>query len=264
MTFRSNAMLTVATIFAVAGLAVSSLPAQAASTSTVPGPTSLPKVGSSLAPKDLVVPPVPVSGTIATRTLVAASLTRFVNVFDSPTSKKASLVMDNRKNFSGRHVFVVVGKQDNWLNVLVPARPNGRRGWVKISEVGVFEHDFHMVVSLSTFTLTLYKSGEVVQTEKIAIGQNKWPTPTGIFFIRELAKPANPKGAYGSYAFGLSGYSNVLTKFGRGDGQIGIHGTNAPAALGTKASHGCVRVNNAGITKLAKTLPQGVIVDIQA
>jgi lipoprotein-anchoring transpeptidase ErfK/SrfK len=116
---------------------------------------------------------------------------------------------------------------------------------------------------LNTIT-TLYKAGQVIQTETVAIGKNQYPTPTGIFFVRELAKPANPKGAYGAYAFGLSGYSNVLTKFGRGDGQIGIHGTNAPAALGSKASHGCVRVNNAGITKLAKTLPQGVVVDIQA
>jgi lipoprotein-anchoring transpeptidase ErfK/SrfK len=219
---------------------------------------------ATLTTSQLVVPPVQVTGVVPTRTLVAAALGRYVNVFDTPTAKKASLVMDSRKNFSGRHVFIVVGKQEGWLKVQVPARPNGRTGWVKMKEVGVYEHDYAIVVSLSKFTLELYKNGAVVQTEKVAVGKDKYPTPPGVYFIRELARPSNPKGAYGPYAFGLSGYSNVLTRFGRGDGQLGIHGTNTPAALGTKASHGCVRVNNAGITKMAKMLPQGVPVDVRA
>jgi lipoprotein-anchoring transpeptidase ErfK/SrfK len=235
----------------------------AGSTTTTIAPVA--KAGSTIPAKDLVIPPAPVTGVVPAKTMVAAALTRFVNVYDSPTAKKPSVKMDNRKNFSGRHVFLVVGKGDpGWLKVLVAARPNGRTGWVKTSEVGVFEHEWAIVVSKSTFTLTVYKAGVIVQTEKIAVGQNKWPTPTGMFFIRELARPANPKGSYGAYAFGLSAYSNVLTQFGRGDGQIGIHGTNAPAALGTQASHGCIRVSNDGITKMAKTLPQGVPVDIRA
>ncbi len=41
--------------------------------------------------------------------------------------------------------------------------------------------------------------------EKVAIGQSKYPTPTGVFFISEGVRPANPKGAYGTFAFGLSG-----------------------------------------------------------
>jgi lipoprotein-anchoring transpeptidase ErfK/SrfK len=234
--------------------------AQAAGTTT----TTV-KAGSTVATKDLVIPPPPVAGVVPSETMVAAALTRYVNVFDSPTAKKPSIVMDNRKNFSGRSVFVVIGKGDGpWLKVLVPARPNGRIGWVKTTEVGIFKHDWAVVVSKSTFTLTVYKAGKVVQTEKIAVGKQKWPTPIGMFFIRELARPANPKGSYGAYAFGLSAYSDVFTKFGRGDGQIGIHGTNEPAALGTQASHGCVRVANDGITKMAKSLPQGVPVDIRA
>ncbi len=239
--------------------------ASAASKAT---PTTVPAATveqTSIAPQDLVIPPPPVTGVVTTKTLVAAALGRYVKVFDSPTAKKPSLTFDNRKNFSGRHVFIVIAKADGgWLKVLVPARPNGRTGWVNIREVGVFEHDYSLVISLTSKTLTLYKAGQVVQTETVAIGQAKYPTPVGMFFTRELARPANPKGAYGTYAFGLSAYSNVLTKFGRGDGQIGIHGTNQPNALGTAASHGCIRVANAGITKLAKTLPQGVPVDIRA
>ncbi len=236
-------------------------PVGAATTTT----TTTVRKSTSIAAKDLVVPPPPQAGVVPAKTMVAAALGRFVNVYDSPSAKKASTTMDNRKNFSGRHVFLVLAKTEGgWLKVLVAARPNGRTGWVRTSEVGVFEHDWAIVINKATFTMTVYKAGLPVQTEKIAIGQNRWPTPIGMFFIRELARPANPKGAYGPYAFGLSAYSNVLTQFGRGDGQIGIHGTNQPGALGTQASHGCIRVSNTGITKLAKSLPQGVPVDIRA
>ncbi len=254
------AALTIGALLAVGSL-VNPTGATAATTTT----TTKPKPSKTIAPKDLVVPPPPVAGTVPVKTMVAAALGRYVKVYESPTSKKPSITFDNRKNFSGRHVFIVLAKQDGgWLKVLVPARPNGRTGWVNVSEVGVFEHEYAMVVSLSGKSLTVYKAGQVIQTEKVAIGQPKYPTPTGMFFTRELARPANPKGAYGPYAFGLSAYSNVLTRFGRGDGQVGIHGTNRPGALGTAASHGCIRVANTGITKLAKTLPQGVPVDIRA
>jgi lipoprotein-anchoring transpeptidase ErfK/SrfK len=222
-------------------LAVATTAPVGAATTTTTAPKS-----NSIAAKDLVVPPPPQAGVVPTKTMVAAALGRFVNVYDSPSAKKPSTKMDNRKNFSGRHVFLVLAKADGgWLKVLVASRPNGRTGWVRTSEVGVFEHDWAIVINKATFTMTVYKAGLAVQTEKIAIGQDRWPT-------------------YGPYAFGLSAYSNVLTQFGRGDGQIGIHGTNQPNALGTQASHGCIRVSNTGITKLAKSLPQGVPVDIRS
>ena len=56
---------------------------------------------------------------------------------------------------------------------------------------------------------------------------------------------------YGAWALGLSGYSDVLDHFGTGDGQIALHGTANPDNLGTAVSHGCVRVDNAVITRLA-------------
>jgi lipoprotein-anchoring transpeptidase ErfK/SrfK len=87
--------------------------------------------------------------------------------------------------------------------------------------------------------------------------QPELPTPTGTFFITELLEQSNPRGLYGPYAFGLSAYSNVLYSFGGGPGQIGIHGTNEPSLLGTSASHGCIRVANAVIARLARLLPLG-------
>jgi lipoprotein-anchoring transpeptidase ErfK/SrfK len=69
---------------------------------------------------------------------------------------------------------------------------------------------------------------------------------------------------YGPYAYPLSGYSEVLFSFGSGDGQMGIHGTNDPSSLGRSVSNGCIRMSNDAITKLARTLPVGVPVEVKA
>jgi lipoprotein-anchoring transpeptidase ErfK/SrfK len=54
----------------------------------------------------------------------------------------------------------------------------------------------------------------------------------------------------------------VLFSFGGGPGQIGLHGTNAPRLLGRDVSHGCVRMRNQAITRLARMLPLGTPVRI--
>jgi lipoprotein-anchoring transpeptidase ErfK/SrfK len=111
-------------------------------------------------------------------------------------------------------------------------------------------------------TLTVYKGSSVVMTEKVGLGTSATPTPGGVYYTKELLRPTDPKGAYGPYAYGLSGYSTVLTEFLGGDGEIGIHGTNDPAGIGKNVSHGCIRVSNAAITTLAGMLPLGVPVQI--
>ena len=98
---------------------------------------------------------------------------------------------------------------------------------------------------------------------RAGVGRSVLPTPKGTYFVAELLKQPNPFGPHGPYAFGLSAHSNVLQSFGGGPGQIGIHGTNEPAALGTDVSHGCVRISNAAISKLARLLPLGTPVVIK-
>jgi lipoprotein-anchoring transpeptidase ErfK/SrfK len=253
---RSAGCLAIAAGLGLGGLGPTSVPAFAA-TAPVVAPT---------VPPTLVAPALPVAATpgISTQTVVAAAKNRLTPIYATPDAATPKMSLDNRKNFSGRHVFVVVSQQGAWYQVKVASRPNGLVGWVKASDVTLYQHDYAITVQLSTHTLIAYKSGKEFLRTTVAVGQSKYPTPTGSYFIRELARPSNPGGAYGPYAFGLSAYSNVLTKFGRGDGQIGIHGTNRPKELGTNASHGCVRVPNAVITKLAQTLPQGVPVEIIA
>ena len=61
---------------------------------------------------------------------------------------------------------------------------------------------------------------------------------------------------YGPLAFGTSARSETLTDW-PGGGFIGIHGTNRPGILPGRVSHGCVRVPNANIIKLARLMPVG-------
>lgn len=203
-------------------------------------------------------------GKVAAITIVASAKTAMTPAYDSPTATRPFTTFNNKTNFSGRHVFIVLAQQGDSFKVLLPMRPNGRTGYVKVKDVNLFKHDYAAVVSLSAKTLTLYKAGAEVLKDTVAVGSAKYPTPLGSFFMRELARPRNPRGAYGPWAFGLSAYSNVLQTFGRGDGQIGIHGTNQPGLLGQGVSHGCIRMRNATIVKLANILPQGVPVDIVA
>ncbi|TMK96149.1 MAG: L,D-transpeptidase [Actinobacteria bacterium] len=44
---------------------------------------------------------------------------------------------------------------------------------------------------------------------------------------------------------------------------IGLHGTNDPASIGNRQSHGCIRMYNWDIAKLVPILPLGTPVEIR-
>jgi lipoprotein-anchoring transpeptidase ErfK/SrfK len=165
-------------------------------------------------------------------------------------------------------VLLVTGQQAGWLQVLLPVRPNGSTGWIRADQVSVVSHSFRIVVELGAHRITAYQGTEVLLSEPVGVGTAEAPTPGGLYYVTELFQPLDsagrlaPGGPYGPYAYGLSGYSDVLFDFAGGDGQFGIHGTNDPAGLGHDVSHGCIRMSNAGITFLAGTLPLGVPVEI--
>ena len=74
----------------------------------------------------------------------------------------------------------------------------------------------------------------------------------------------DPGGPYGPFAYGLSGHSEVLQTFAGGDAELGLHGTNDPASIGHSVSHGCIRVADDVISRLAPVLPLGVPVEIRS
>jgi lipoprotein-anchoring transpeptidase ErfK/SrfK len=116
----------------------------------------------------------------------------------------------------------------------------------------------HLRSSITGRTLRVEDSGKSVLQVPIAVGTEDNPTPTGATFITELIENVNPNGSYGPYAFGLALHSDTLTEFAGGNGQVGVHGTNQPALIGQRVSHGCVRLANDDIRKLVDlALPLG-------
>jgi lipoprotein-anchoring transpeptidase ErfK/SrfK len=70
----------------------------------------------------------------------------------------------------------------------------------------------------------------------------------------ELTRYASP--FYGPVAFGTTARSAVLTDW-PGGGFVGIHGTNEPQLIPGRVSHGCIRLRNADILRLAVLMPVG-------
>ena len=62
-------------------------------------------------------------------------------------------------------------------------------------------------------------------------------------------------------AFGTSARSSVLTEWPDG-GFVGIHGTDAPQLIPGRVSHGCIRLRNPDILRLARLMPVGTPVTI--
>ncbi len=161
-------------------------------------------------------------------------------------------------------VMLVRAREPNWVQVLLPIRPNGSLAWVKASTVSLQPDPYRLDVSLSQHQLTVYNGDAVLLTDTVAVGAPLTPTPPGTYYIRVLLKAPDPNTIYGPYAYGLSGHSDALTTFDGGDAELGVHGNNDPSVLGQSITHGCVRMSNAKITYLAGILPLGTPVTISA
>jgi lipoprotein-anchoring transpeptidase ErfK/SrfK len=197
------------------------------------------------------------------RNLVATVKGPSIDVFAAPDAAvPPSWTLSNPRPSGSAQVFLVTERRGGWLNVMLPVRPNGSTGWIRAADVTVAGHDYRIEVELGAHKLTVFKGAGVFHEEAVGVGVTNTPTPGGRFYTVELF--ASQKEAYGPFAYGLSGYSEVLYDFAGGDGQFGIHGTSDPSGLGSDVSNGCIRMSNEGITRLAEILPIGVPVEIRA
>lgn len=195
--------------------------------------------------------------------IASANVPGAVDIYPEAGAAEPSETISNPTEYDLPRVFLVAENQGEWLKVWLPKRPNGSQGWVKASDVTLESTDYKVVVDVPGYTLTLFDGDEVVLEVPVGTAQETYPTPAGTYFITDLLQPPDPDTVYGTYAYGLSGYSEVLTSFNGGNGQLGIHGTNKPESIGQQDSHGCIRLNNADIEKLVPLLPLGTPVEIQ-
>jgi lipoprotein-anchoring transpeptidase ErfK/SrfK len=154
---------------------------------------------------------------------------------------------------------------NDWYQALLPMRPNGTTGWVKAADVIPAASNFEIRISVSRHYLALLDQGKVVLEAEVAVGKPETPTPLGHFYITDpVDLQSHPNGAYGAYALGLSAYSEVLKSFNGGPGQIAIHGNGQLNTIGHDVSNGCIRVLNDQILTIAKAVPLGTPVNIEA
>ncbi len=149
-----------------------------------------------------------------------------------------------------------------WVRVRLPGRPNGHTGWIRTWQTRRASTEWHIRIDVSRRRVMVYRNGRVARRFSAVVGNPWTPTPTGHFFVEEPVAIDWSHG--GPYALATSARSNVLQEFEGGPGQIGLHGTSGlSGALGTAASHGCIRVSTTAITWLAERIGNGVPLNIK-
>jgi lipoprotein-anchoring transpeptidase ErfK/SrfK len=146
----------------------------------------------------------------------------------------------------------------SWTRVRLPGRPNSHTGWLPAAQTRRSATSWRIALDVSARRVTVYRRGRVVRRFPAIVGNPWTPTPHGQFFIEEaLALPPLAQG--GPFALATSARSNVLQEFEGGPGQIALHGTDGlSGALGTAASHGCIRLSTGTITWLVRRIGAGV------
>jgi hypothetical protein len=171
-------------------------------------------------------------------------------------SKVSTATSDGQPNL----VLALAEQQDahgtQWIRARLSTLPNGTTGWIRRGDLSALRTvATRLVADTRTLELSLYRRGKLVFRAPIGIGRAGSPTPRGLFYIREKLTGFHDP-FYGPIAFGTSARSAVLTDW-PGGGVVGIHGTNQPGLIPGRISHGCIRLRNSDVVRLARVLPLG-------
>ncbi|HEX8157720.1 MAG TPA: L,D-transpeptidase family protein [Solirubrobacteraceae bacterium] len=122
-----------------------------------------------------------------------------------------------------------------------------------------------ITIQQSTFKLRLFKNLKAVKTYRVAVGQPAYPTPRGRFAI--ASKQVNPTWSVpnspwagelaGSSVAGGSAANPLKARWMGIANGVGIHGTGQDYSIGTRASHGCIRMHVGDVIALFKRVPLG-------
>jgi hypothetical protein len=151
-----------------------------------------------------------------------------------------------------------------WLEVRLPERPNSAAGWIRADFTRESTTPWRIEVSTARARITVERAGRPVTTFAAVVGKPSTPTPRGLFAIDEpIRQPAGSE--LGPWALFLTAHSRVLDDYGGGPGRIAIHGRAGPLLadpLGSKASHGCIRVSNGHVRWLQRLAVPGTPVQV--
>ncbi len=189
-----------------------------------------------------------------------------LNAYEAPSdTAKVINTFSAQTEYLQPRTLLAVDQQPGWYQALLPMRPNGSIGWVREADVTPGSTTYELKIFLGEHKIQMLESGNVVLEAGIVIGKPETPTPPGRYYITDpVDLQSRPNGAYGAYALGISGYSEVLKEFNGGPGQLAVHGGAWEGQLGTDQSNGCIRVLNDVILQIAQAVPLGTPVDIVA
>ncbi|CAH1192615.1 Putative L,D-transpeptidase YkuD [Paenibacillus auburnensis] len=109
--------------------------------------------------------------------------------------------------------------------------------------------NYRIIVDLSQRMMYLLDNNIVTRGFPVGIGTMLTVSPAGEYTI--INKQPNPGGPFGAFWMGLS------------KPHYGIHGTNNPASIGHRVSHGCIRMYNEDVLALSRIVPIGTRVTIR-
>jgi lipoprotein-anchoring transpeptidase ErfK/SrfK len=122
-----------------------------------------------------------------------------------------------------------------------------------------------ITIDQSSFRLRLFKRLKFSKSYGVAVGQPAYPTPNGLFSIANKAvnptwtAPDSPwAGAYRNESVPGGSAENPLKARWMGIvNGVGIHGTGDPGSIGSRASHGCIRMTVPDVIDLYPRVPVG-------
>lgn len=194
--------------------------------------------------------------------LIVVPKTRTIRAYPRPWARRTRVLRP--RVIEGQRVplrFMLVGRRKGWVRVQLPSRPNGSTAWLRRGDVVLTTTPYRLIIDRRRHRLSVINRNRLTLRVPIAVGTSLTPTPRGRYYVTDLIRSRDP--FYGPYALGLSAHSPVLTSYAGGNGQLGIHGTNEPWSIGKDVSHGCIRVRNRFIRRLARAVPIGTPVEIR-
>ena len=182
---------------------------------------------------------------------------RMTALYDAPSGKPFGRIGPDQ---FGDTWLPVITRNRDWVQVLLPSRPNGSTGWLKASGLEEAHSPFLVKVHLGQRTLELFEDSEHVGTWSVAIGAPDTPTPTGRTFV--LGQITDRNQPFSPVILPLGNHSATLDSYGGGPGTVAIHGWTDASVFGQAVSHGCIRVPDDALA-LLRTVPLGtpVLVD---
>ena len=195
-----------------------------------------------------------------------------VPVYDAPNGTRLAFPDGDVWSYTYRRnrlvARVLQGAQgDEWVEVELPVRPNGARGWVRAENFTWSTVSHHILIDVSDRSVTFYEGDSLVASTRAIVGKAATPTPAlSGFLVEKLPnhEQQNASIVLGDWILMLSFFSEALNSFGGGLPRIALHGTHIPERVGEALSNGCIRIPNDIVETIARTAPLGTVVNIVA